>query len=274
MLNTLYSIHRILDLELFTNILESNAHDIFYLHAGLLESNRLIIKNNDHIPELKKNELRIRNDLENLKYEVQKIKDNTIWIKQNNQILNVNEGIMIYLQKLQKKKFNMILMLLLNEFDVAKKNNDIDFLRKIKIFLSNFSFPKMKNLKKLDSDLFYDLNLNEVKKANPFVGPLFCDSSDLMNIVKNIFINYRPHKKVSYNPLFMLESAIFQFKDCLRSGLIGVPKSKRTQIATNLSEIITKTNEIVNKKDIYELQNVFRFEKEFNKSIKVHISLK
>ena len=36
----------------------------------------------------------------------------------NSKIINFNEGIMIYLQKIQMKKFNMILMLIHNEINI------------------------------------------------------------------------------------------------------------------------------------------------------------
>lgn len=268
MLSVLHSLYHTLLLEFFMNVLESNSQDVFYLQSGLLCSDLLIIENHTKIPELKKNELRIRNDLDGLKFLVKKIQENSILIKNNNKIINVNEGIMIYLQKLQKKKYNLILMLMLNELNIVRKTEDLDFIKKIKIFLEKLYFNKTQKLSKLDNKIYINEPLIE-ENINKFIGPLYNDISDIMKITKKEFMENKTIKKINFNPLFLFEKNFYSIKDCLDMGLIELSKSKRTQLATHLSEIITKTNELVNKKGIYELQNIYKFENVFNKIIKV-----
>ena len=142
----------------------------------------------------------------------------------NSKIINFNEGIMIYLQKIQMKKFNMILMLIHNEINIE----------------------------------------------NPYIPPLFEDISWYMKLTKRVFFEYKPASQKKLNFLNVYEQ-MNAFQDILELGFIELSKSKRTQLATHLSEILTKTNEIINKKGFYELQNVYRFEKEFNRIIKLNI---
>ena len=198
MMNTLFSLNNILSLEYFMNILESHPHDIFYLKMGFLQSEHLIIDANGKIPDLKKNELRIRNDLDGIRFLSKKIQENIQLIKNNSKIINVNEGIMIYLQKIQRKKFNMILMLILNEINIVRKTQDFDFLKKLNSFLINFVFHKLHFLTKLNQELFLTDFLTSTKE-NPYIPPLFEDISWYMKLTKRVFFEYKPASQKKLN---------------------------------------------------------------------------
>ena len=160
-------------------------------------------------------------------------------------------------------------MLVLNEVSIVRKSSDYDFLKKLNIFLADFALKKLRNLSKFNSE-FLLTSGNRSNKENPYIPALFEDISGYMKLTKSLLFEYKPESRKKLGFSSMLEN-FNVFEDILELGFIELSKSKRTQLATHLSEILTKTNEIINKKGYYELQNLFRFEKEFNHVIKVNI---
>lgn len=77
-------------------------------------------------------------------------------MKTNPNVINVNEGIMVYLNKIHKKKFNQVLLLLLSQINILKKDGqDLITMRKLKIFLSKFAFKNLNLLTKLDDEIIF-----------------------------------------------------------------------------------------------------------------------
>ena len=121
---------------------------------------------------------------------------------------------MIYLQKIQRKK------LVLNEISIVRKSSDYDFL------------------KKLNSE-FLLTSGNRSNKENPYIPALFEDISSSMKLTKSLLFKYKPEsmKKLGFSSMF---ENLNVFEDILELGFIELSKSKRTQFATHLSEILTK----------------------------------
>ena len=160
-------------------------------------------------------------------------------------------------------------MLTLNEVSIVRKTQDYEFIKKLNIFICDFALQKLRNLTKINEDFFLSVPTTNPKE-NPFIPALFEDISTYMKLTKSLFFEYKPEfpKKLSFSNIF---DRMCVFQDNLELGFIELSKSKRTQLATHLSEILTKTNEIINKRGFYELQNLFKFEKEFNHVIKINI---
>ena len=121
----------------------------------------------------------------------------------------------------------------------------------MKLFLGTLVNKKLNNVYKLNQKIF----MTGGGKAGSE------KESELMSLVNSIFIvqDMQQNKKIKSIDHFM-EETLYDTTEFLESSLLEIPKSKRTQIASLLIQIKSQTNEMMNKSNVFENENVFAYE--------------
>ncbi|KRX01591.1 hypothetical protein PPERSA_01494 [Pseudocohnilembus persalinus] len=292
----------ILTLQIFLVSLEANAMDMILFHNGLLSSADLEIKDkkltsNKHktfldvihkpleIPVLKRNELRLRRDLEPLKKLIENLKQNVQWIKKNqNKFIQTDEAIVAYLDKVETRLFLTILHVLLEQMNISRQKQDNEFLHKMRYMLINLNFQQIKCLARSDTDknivLQKTVELDDVIEYFPNIPDkiLYDNSSDFMKVIQTIFWDNRPKLRQnihSTNINMQVTRSFFneQLKTCqvLDRALVGLQQSNATELSTTYARIKQIQNDFLRSIFIFEQDDIFKFERMYTKLIKFFI---
>ena len=89
---------------------------------------------------MQRNELRLRKDLEDIRSLVENIFKNITNVHKNKNIIDSNEAIICYLDKLENRLFLTIIYILIAHLNKSREREDYQLLHRLRSMLINLNF--------------------------------------------------------------------------------------------------------------------------------------
>lgn len=189
--------------------------------------------NKNVIPVFKRNELRLRRDIEPLKDQLAQLEINLQKIRNNPKIADSNEAIMSYLEKAQNRRFLSVILLLMRQVNSSRDKKDFEFMLRLRSLLIALNFPQVSQLARHDDRIvaadtvkLMDTKIANYKHAQDL--KIYDANSEFMNVIQLVFSDVRPSNEDSQhstiailNPTKYFFKQFMNFSSTLDKGLIG-----------------------------------------------------
>ena len=133
----------------YTFILNFDTHsnNIVYLNQGLLSPDRNQINPTDKFPQYKKHQVQMKQNLDRLfKFKDSMLKE-AEEIKYSSYVININQGIIVYLQKFATHQYFSLINLLISHLsDLAREKADLSTVEHLWNFLQELAFTGFTDL--------------------------------------------------------------------------------------------------------------------------------
>ncbi|CAK84022.1 unnamed protein product (macronuclear) [Paramecium tetraurelia] len=266
-----------------------NVQDLIYLHQGMLG-----------MEELKRNQLRLRRDLESVYQQVQKYKDNIAKILLSGNIQNMNLTIMTYLEKLIKRFHLLITITMISSVHQFRKqiqdNSEIypQIISTLRNALITGCFRNMSHVERL---------MEQAPKVYPSIQTKKIISDKMMLLkyafgsqfvqahqtnpnnvhmplqefrFEDFYTQLSPYmipsqqilfrtQKINYNVESFLSSVVDLFPIAMANLFTLFPQSKLIYYSTIQDLIISESESILRDKCIFEVDDLFKYERAYRK---------
>ncbi|KAL4453134.1 hypothetical protein ABPG74_015365 [Tetrahymena malaccensis] len=243
----------------------------------------LAMVNKKAIPIFKRNELRLRRDIENLKSLLERMEKNIQTIRNNPKIADSNDAIMSYLEKVQNRHFLSCLLLLIEQLNISREKEDYEFMFRLRSLIVDLNFPQIQHLARYeDGKILLAKNIDIDDDSADFTQSpdlkVYDSSSDFMNLIRVIFWDSRPkveeslHSTIAIlNPNRYFFNQFLRFGSILEKGLIGMPQSRVTELSVTKNSMDFIINNFLRNNFVFEQDDPFKFERMCTKIVNLQV---
>ena len=257
-----------------------NREDLIYWQAGFLgrQQNQVLEDGNTRIAYYKRNQLRLRRDLEPLRYDLEKYQKFIVQIISNESNLRPTQSVLKYLCKVTNRLYMMTLvvqMTALNQFRLhvdsfQRTNYDESFhgtIRMIRRFLGRVQYGAMNDIVK-----------NQETRKN-FIPSQDTSLSSLMLYMKHLFVEEPTYgrqwgvrlysNKVAHSPRNYFNELSLCIPSALSHLITSYSRSKLIYLSVIQETLHSELQEVLLNKFIFEDKDPFNYERSCMKIVKM-----